>query len=117
MNLLNETVGVMKGNGLKHEDIIFIGSEDSGYSCSWKEFTDLANVDFDAGFGSQQVATDLVIVFKDGSRLYRSEYDGAESWEYVSVFRMPSVMKPIKSLIVVNGTGWQTLETINGESN
>lgn len=99
-NLLSETWGIMKKHGKKPEDIIFIGSENSGHSCSWREFERLADREYNAGYGSTQVATDLIIIFKDNSRMNRAEYDGCEWWNFQEPFKMPLEQKPISNLFV-----------------
>lgn len=53
-NLLKETTGCIKYSGHTTADIIFIGSESSGYCCTWDEFTVLANKEYDSGFGAQE---------------------------------------------------------------
>lgn len=115
MNLLQETIEEIIRSGHKTEDIIFIGSESSGYSCTWPEYEILANRDYDYGFGAQEVASDLIIVFADGAKMWRHEYDGSENWAYSSPFKMPSEIKQIKNLFV-NGVGWEDLADINSVS-
>jgi len=115
MNLLQETLEDIVRSGHKTEDIIFIGSEYSGHSCTWPEYEILANHDYDNGFGAQNVACDLIIVFADGSTMWRHDYDGSENWAYSSPFKMPTEVKPIKKLFV-NDVGWQDLAEINSVS-
>ena len=103
-NLLKETLKSLDNNNKKPTDIIFIGAV-SGYSCTWKEFVILADKEYDRSFGSTEVAEDLIIVFTDGSRLVRGEYDGSEWWEYIDNFKMPKELKPIKSLFQFNYEG------------
>lgn len=114
MNLLKETIEDIKQSGHDQNDIIFIGSEFSGYSCTWDEFIKLADHEYDAGFGAQKVATDLVIVFNDGAKMWRREYDGSERWDYSSPFKMPMETKPITRLFTRN-IGWDDLNAINKE--
>ena len=64
-NLLKETKEAIKKSGHKIEDILFIGSEKSGHSCTWEEFEKLADVEYDGGYGASEVAQDLIIVFKE----------------------------------------------------
>ncbi len=104
-NLLDETVEIIVKNGYKHDDITFIGSEISGYSCSWTEFLVLANRTYDSGFGSQKVANDLIIVFNDGARMYRYEYDGSEWWEMSKPFIQPAKTHAISTLFTSYGDG------------
>jgi hypothetical protein len=39
-------------------------------------------VEYDEGFGAQEINDSLTVIFKDGSWMERFEYDGAEHWEY-----------------------------------
>jgi len=112
MTLLEETIEDIKRNGHKISDIIFIGSEKSGHSCTWEEFTILANQDYDSGYDAAKVAIDLLIIFSDGSSMYREEYDGSEWWEYIIPFIMPRNTQSIKSLFT-KYVGWQDLAEIN----
>lgn len=112
MNLLAETIEAIERSGHVPEDIVFIGSEESGHACTWDEFTRLADVEYDNGFGSAEVATDLIIVFRDGQKMWRGEYDGEEWWEYGTPFQPPAETKPITRL-VGNGS-WQSLSRMNG---
>jgi hypothetical protein len=52
------------------------------HTMSWEQAESRLNVDYDAGYGGQEIATDLVVVFADGSWLERGEYDGSEWWVY-----------------------------------
>lgn len=114
-NLLKETIKDIKESGHKIKDIVFIGSESSGYSCTWKEFTTLADREYDDGFGAAEVAQDLQIVFSDGSSMKRGEYDGSEWWEYSKPFKTPMKKKKITNLFAVS-IGWQDLEEINKQT-
>jgi len=114
MNLLQETLEDIKQTDHTFEDIIFIGSESSGYSCSWEEFVLLADLEYDEGFGAQEVASDLKIVFSDGFTMLRHEYDGSEEWIYSRPFKMPDDKKQIISLFT-NHVGWDDLKKINAE--
>jgi len=111
MNFLEETIEYIKRIEQTTDDIIFIGSEQSGHSCEWEEFTEIADLDYDDGYGSQKIATDLIIVFKDGSKMWRGEYDGAEGWDHSAPFNMPENKK--KLLKVMRGGMWESLEDIH----
>ena len=97
--LLEETLDCIENSGHTPEDILFIGSEESGHSCSWEEFKKLADEEYDSGFGAAEVACDLIIVFKDGQRMWRGEYDGSEWWDYSVPTTIPKETKPITKLI------------------
>ena len=98
MNLLEETINDIKYNCQTIEDIVFIGSLYSGHCCDWGEFEALANIEYNEGFGSAEIASDLVIVFANGARMTRGEYDGSEWWEYHKPFVMPDEKKKILRL-------------------
>ena len=111
MNLLEEKKEAIERSGHTIEGIIFIGSEGSGHQCTWNEFKKLANRDYDSGYGGQEVAHDLIIVFSDGFKMWRGEYDGSEWWEFSTPFKTPKEKKPITSLFA--DIGWSALLEIN----
>jgi hypothetical protein len=114
MNLLTETKTAITTSGHKISDIRFIGSLKTGHSCTWKEFEILADVTYDHGFGAAEVAQDLVIVFKDGQKMWRDEYDGSEWWEFSTPSKIPRKKLPIRRLIVRHDQiGWKDLAEIN----
>ena len=111
-NLLKETKETIDGSGHKPSDIIFIGSRTSGHSCTWEEFEKLADFEYDSGFGSQKIASDLEIIFSDGQSMRRGEYDGSEWWEFSKPFTMPQQLKEVH---IIGGENqmWATLEEMN----
>lgn len=114
MNLLKETIDDIKQSGHTPEDIVFIGSIESGHACTWDEFQILADVEYDSGFGSQNIAHDLVIVFSDNSKMWRHEYDGSENWSYSSPVTIPTDTKPIRALTLDNlHSMWDSLADIH----
>jgi len=113
MNLLHETIDDIKRSGHSLEDVVFIGSRESGHRCSWAEFEILADRQYYAGFGGQEVASDLEVIFSDNSSMRRIEYDGSESWEYSVPFVMPEDSEGIKTLFCK--IGWDSLKEINEE--
>lgn len=118
-NLLKETLKNMEVYGLVPEDIVYIGTNPNHnpphYACSWEEFTKLADAEYSSELGSQQVASDLVIVFSDGTFMDRGEYDGSEWWEINLPMLLPEQTKPIKSLF--SYSGWEILKEIIEEEN
>lgn len=112
-NLLKETENDILRSGHKVEEIIFIGSETSGHTCTWEEFVKLADKEYDDGFGCAKVATDLIIVFSDGSKMWRDEYDGSENWSYSTPFVMPDNPLPVKRLI---GNYWPKLSDLQDDN-
>lgn len=114
MNLLAETIRDIQNSKHTPDDVIYIGSRD-GYACTWEQFVVLADVEYNAGFGGQEVASDLEIRFRDGSWLERYEYDGAEDWVYRAPFELPTATKPITRLTRGDSGGWRTLADLNEE--
>ena len=81
-NLLQETKHEIVLSGHAIADIKFIGSEDEEYACTWAQFEILADMEYDSGYGSAMIATDLIIRFTDGTHMWRIDYDGLEDWAY-----------------------------------
>lgn len=103
-NFLEETLGRLQVNGKSFKDVLWIGSPD-GY-ISKDLFLKLANVNYDNGFGGQEIANDLVIVGKDWW-LERGEYDGSEWWEFKTLPQKPkNELKPVR---LHNGS-WDSLK-------
>lgn len=114
MNLLKETKEDIASSGHTPDDVVFIGSRASGHQCTWAEFEKLANREYDSGFGAQEVASDLEVVFSDGSTMWRHEYDGSECWHFSKPFVAPEKTLPIRCLFVVPPrVGWETLGDID----
>ena len=87
MNLLNETFEFLKLHEKNFKkDVLWIGGED--FYISKELFLKLADVEYDSGYGGQEVATDLVIV-GNGWWLERFEYAGFENWEFRTFIDKP----------------------------
>lgn len=114
-NLLTETKAAIKDSGHKPADIVFIGSSDAEYRCTWAEFQKVANVQYDSGYGAQEVATDLVIRFSDGKSMWRHEYDGSEYWEYDPPANV-DYSKPGKPITVLAGNYWPSMAALHDPS-
>jgi len=80
-NLLKETIEKLKDNGKDESNVLWVG--DDKYKTTWENFKQIANVEYDSGFGGQEIASDLIIM-GDTFWLERHEYDGSEWWEYKS---------------------------------
>ena len=95
--LIQETKNYMSAIGYSKDDIQWIGGRDFiiPIDCFWNASPQV----YDAGFGWQEVACDLVIVFKDGTWLDRREYDGSEWWEHQSCPEKPSEIRYINNFI------------------
>lgn len=80
-NLLRETIQVLASYNLTPKDVEWCGSASGEYFFDWKQFATLADVEYHSGYGSQEVARDLVVVGKDWW-LSREEYNGKEWWRF-----------------------------------
>ena len=110
MNLLKETLECLKDNNKTPEDVLWVGSQDGKFAISWNEFIKLSeNFEYDAGFGAQEVASNLVVV-GDNWWLERSEYDGSESWEFKSIIKRSENSKKFKEIRM-----WGPIEELNEE--
>ena len=107
MNLLNETIEKLKEHNLSPKDVLWVGSR--SVKTSWDNFVQVANVQYDNGFGVPEVAADLLIVGKDWW-LEREEYDGAEWWSFKTLPREPEKKEHIVRVV---GGMWYTLEKLN----
>ena len=107
MNLLRETIGKLINNKKKEKDVLWVGSKD--IYITWDEFKKIADIEYDAGYGSQEVAADLLIVGKD-FWLERQEYDGSECWEFKETPCKPKAKGNIKTVV---GGSWENLKEIN----
>ena len=106
-NLLRETISELKEYGKTLDDVVWIGEADrvsyyteeviDGYTISKSQFLELANRNYDAGYGGQEVNEHLLVVGKD-FWLERHEYDGMEWWEYKTQPIQPAKEKVITTL-------------------
>lgn len=108
MKLVKETIEIIKEEGYSESDIEWVGSKDGKYGMSWDSFKEaFEGIEYDCGYGSQEVAKDLVVV-GNGWWLERREYDGAEGWSFKS---MPVACKNQLSFDKILGC-WDTLHDI-----
>ena len=116
MNLLEETKQKLAEYGKTLEDVVWIGI--SEYKVYVEKFIELADVEYDDGYGSAKVATNILVVGKD-FWLERHEYDGSEWWEYKLLLKEPNQWLDLSALTVGQSkydvsVGWETLEKLNG---
>lgn len=64
-NFLQETISAMNSNDLTEADVKWVGSSDGKYAITWQAFIAIANIDYDSGYGGQEIASDIVIVGDD----------------------------------------------------
>lgn len=110
-NFIEETVQTLIFNGKSPEDVQWVGSSNGEFAIDWKTFIKIADVWYDAGYGSQKIARDLVVVGHTWW-LERHEYDGSEFWEFKTI---PHIQDITKSFTVVGGNEfmWDDLSAMN----
>jgi hypothetical protein len=110
MNLLIETIEILNENNKTPADVLWVGGAKQYFT--WDEFASVANVEYSNGYGSQEVATDLVVVGKD-FWLERHEYDGSEDWEFKTMPTKPQIHKAPQQ---VTGGRYDDLESLNAQN-
>ena len=86
VNLKEETIKAIEDNGAFIDEIEWIGLRGFFYNnengkIPIKDFWQLADFEYDDGYGSACIPLDLVVVGSDWW-LERREYDGAEWWSF-----------------------------------
>lgn len=104
INLKDETLEMLEGYAYTVEDIEWVGSEE--YEIPVDRFFELADQEYDNGYGSEKVCTDLVISMKDGSWFERDNYDGSEWWKHMAPTRRPK--KRMDNVKTVFSKGYDT---------
>lgn len=108
INLLEETKEILENHNKTIEDIKWIGTRK--HYVDINKFLELADAEYDSGYGGQEVADNLLVVGNNWW-LERHEYDGSEWWEYKSIPQKPNEFLKLKSLFA--DVGWDSLEKIN----
>lgn len=119
-NFKKETYEAIEKSGHKRDDVMFVGSYDGEYRIDIDKFDKISDFNYDKGFGAAEIATDLIVCFKDGSYLEREEYDGSEWWRFVEPLKYTTndEYKDFNYLKIRDGMiGWRSVKEINGESN
>lgn len=94
-NFYEETMRDIKNSQHTVNDIAFIGTY--RFKLNIQQFFKIAkNTDYDNGYGSAEIPTDILIVFKDGSFFRRHEYDGSECWRFHPYIHTPSNFRKLK---------------------
>lgn len=107
INLLEETIKIIEENGKDESMVKWCGTSEIYFD--WETFKTLADKRYDSGYGSPDVATDLIVV-GDGWWLERHEYDGSEWWEFKELPKKPDTLRKPEKLI---GGKWDSLADIN----
>jgi len=82
-NLKDSTLAALNSAGYVTGDVAWVGNRSGSLVLGWNVFVVLAaRTNFDQGYGTAMVASDLVVVMLDGSWFERREYDGSEWWDH-----------------------------------
>ena len=95
MNLLEETKEILENKGKTVFDVLWIGTKDAVWDVDIQQ---LFNVDYDDGFGGQEIPDELLVVGEDWW-LERNEYDGSEWWEFKTMPVKPTAIKQGANLL------------------
>ena len=98
INFKEETIEKLKYLRKDKKDIVFIGTSNGKSGCSYDDFLEMSDYEYDNGYGGAEVLDNLVIVFKDGTYLYRNEYDGSEWWDYANKITFDLKYKKLNTL-------------------
>jgi hypothetical protein len=82
INLLQETIAVLKKNGKTPEDVKWVGNYKISFS--WDDFAKIADFEYDHDYGISEIKESLVVVGNDWW-LARREYDGREWWKFLTL--------------------------------
>ena len=96
MNLLKETIEELKIHGKTIQDIVWVG--DRKISIPIEHFLELADVEYDNGYGGEEVYMDLLVVGTDWW-LERGTYDGSEWWEFKSLPIKPTKTHKVSGIV------------------
>jgi hypothetical protein len=88
-NLKEETIIFMSHHNKTMADVRWIGHSDGNVKIHPDYFLEIADKEYDAGYGGQEVNGSLVVVGDDWW-MERHEYDGSEWWEFKTI----PVLKP-----------------------
>lgn len=98
-NLFEEVVSNLKCHNYGLQDIKSITTcdeDDKIHFFDIKNFLELAKtIDYDAGYGGNEINLSLRITMNDGSFFQRAEYDGSEWFEYYELRDTVNVIEVI----------------------
>lgn len=110
-NLLKETIRILEINNKIQKEVRWVGSKDGSFSISFSEFKKIADTEYNSGYGSQEIADDLVVVGDDWW-LERYEYDGSECWDFKIIPKQKKETIKFKQ-ITTKENCWVDLKEIN----
>jgi hypothetical protein len=98
VNLLQETLNELANNNLTSSNVEWVGSKCGKFKISWDDFVKIADIEYDNGFGGNEIASNLVVVGKDWW-LSREEYDGSEWWRFNILPTQQEITQPFNCVL------------------
>ena len=95
INLLEETLEVLKHHDKTIFDIEWFGDNENQWTC---DIQGLLNFTYDNGYGIDEIPSGFILVGKD-FWLERHEYDGSEWWEFKQIPKKPNTIKTVNNLL------------------
>ena len=116
-NFRKETAFFFEVNGLSLEDVVYVGSKDGRYECTWDEFVELSDFDYLDEYNclnNPGVVSDLTIHFKDGVTMGR--FTGFnEGWYLGEIVEAPPQPHKVTSLMPNAKCIGYDINSANGE--
>ena len=104
VNLKNSTLNILRQHNKLPSDIKWVGC--ASFKIPIEEFWKLADRQYDGGYGTQEVAGDLIVV-GNSWWLERHEYDGSEWWEYKELPQEPEKILSVATLFPEKDTKYK----------
>lgn len=111
INLRKETLTVLHDHGLDWSDVRWAGNR--AFQINLDDLWEAMDINYDRGYGSQEIAHDLIIVGDDWW-MERHEYDGAEWWEFKEYPVKPKEERYAGNLKIYKRYGGSLLECNRG---
>ena len=86
---------ILEENGKTIFDVLWFGTKEAVFDVDIQK---LFSVDYDDGFGGQEIPSELIVVGEDWW-LERHEYDGSEWWEFKTMPVKPTAIKQGANLL------------------
>lgn len=108
-NFYDETINFLEEHGKQQEDVLWVCG--NNFQVEPRNFWKAANIEYDSGYGSPEIAMDLMLIGAD-FWMERREYDGSEWWVYRTAPDVKNLpMRPIST--VISNCGYETLAECN----
>lgn len=98
VNLHTQTIEILEKHNHTFENVVWIGTLDGNQIIPKDEWEKLLNVDYNDGYGANEIYSKLAVVGKD-FWLERHEYDGSEWWEYKTLPALKQSPKKMESVM------------------